>query len=285
MAQVRRAQSSTVRRAAFGETAVQMGFVADADVRRTLGEQEAVRNKGAQPHAIGQLLQAKGHLTPEQVVTVLRGMSNSQLPLSREGVHIAAQLRSRHLQASNVIGIAGAIEYDVATTAAELAITLSCMEHGRVVAVDANLHEPQLHKLLGTPASPGFAEAVQAGQAHPTPMDTRFGTLTLLPAGRSNGDSVVAMMSPAAAHVIDRYRNHCRYVILSLGDILTRPEAAVGASRCDGVVLVVRAEQSHKHEVAEVQRRLHGLNVGLSGVILTRPVRRSRPWFWIGGPR
>lgn len=274
-----------MRRAAFGETAVQMGFVADADVRRTLGEQEAERNKGAQPHAIGQLLQAKGHLTPDQVVTVLRGMFNSKLPLSREGIHIAAQLRARHFRTSNVIGIAGAAEVDVANTTAELAITLSCMEHGRVVAVDANLHEPLLHRLLGTPASPGFAEAVASGEATPTPMDTCFGTLTVLPAGRRNCDSAIAMMSPEAARVIDTYRTQCRYVLLNLGDMLTRPEAAIGASRCDGVVLVVRAYKSQKREVAEAQRRLRGLNVGISGVILTRLVRRGRAWFCFGGAR
>jgi Mrp family chromosome partitioning ATPase len=283
MAQVR--ASAPSRRAPFGETAVHMGFVADADVRTALGEQEASRSHGAQPHAIGQLLQAKGRLSADQVMSVLRGMADGQVPLSRDGIRIAAQLRARHAAANSVIGIAGTTDDDAAATTAELAVTLSFMEQGRIVAIDTNLRDPQLHKLLDAPASPGLAEAIESGHERLNPIFTRFGSLAVLPAGHSAQEACTALMSPAAAQLVDVYRRQCRYVLLNLGDLLRRPEALVCASRCDSVVVVLRAYQTRKSQVAEIQRSLQGLNVAISGIVIAKAPRRKRVWSWFGGGR
>jgi Mrp family chromosome partitioning ATPase len=82
-------------------------------------------------------------------------------------------------------------------------------------------------------------------------------------------------MSPESARLIESYRQRYRYVLVNLGDVMRHPEAAVTASRCDGVVVVLRAGLSQKDELRGIQRLLLGLKVGLSGVVLARAATRQ----------
>ena len=169
-----------------------------------------------------------------------------------------------------MIGITGTLACDVAQTAVEIAVALAVMAQGQVLLVDANLRAPSLHQLMGMPLAPGLSEHITLGAAAPLPMSTQVAALAAVPAGAPMADLLAACMSPAAAAVIDGFRQQHRYVLVNLGPINTYPEAAITASRCDGVLTVLHAGLSQKGELSDMQRMLEGLNVRHSGIVIAR---------------
>lgn len=256
----------------FGDTAVRLGYIDDHQLRDALAEQSRRREGGRASGPIGALLLEQGLLSPSQITAVLRQLAGGELPLSEDGIRLAARLKVVHATPGNVIGISGSDPRDCARTTAELAVALAVMEQGLVVAVDTQVREPLLHTLLGAPAAPGLLEAVAHQPVAPLP--TRVAALGLMPAGQPMGDAVAACMSPEAGDVIERLRTRHRYVLVNLGPITRHPEAAVGASRCDGVLLVLRGGLSRKDELRDMARMLTGLKVGLSGVVIARAATR-----------
>jgi Mrp family chromosome partitioning ATPase len=261
----------------FGNTAVRLGYVGGQAIEDALGEQAQQRGRGNVVSPIGLLLQEKGLLTPEQITAVLRQLSGGELPLSEDGIRLAARLKVIHAAASNLIGVTAAVPQDATRTIVELAVGLAVMEQGRVLLVDANVREPSVHTLLEVPAAPGLLEHITQGIDAPPPLATRLASLSVVPAGAMVPDAVSLCMSPETAAVIDAYRAQYRYVLVNLGQVTRQPEAAVTASRCDGVVVVLRAGTSQKSELRDMQQLLSGLKVSLSGVVLARPFMRREP--------
>jgi Mrp family chromosome partitioning ATPase len=257
----------------FGDTAVRLGYLSAGQVQEALQDQARRREAGvASP--IGSLLRERGLLTPEQITAVLRQLAGGDMPLSEDGIRLAARLKVLHAAAGNVIGVTGTLAEDVSRTTVELAVALAVMGQGQVLVVDANLRAPSLHELLGTQLAPGLAEHIAAQGERPLPLLTRVPALGAVPAGQPTPDLVASCMSPAAADVIDGYRRNYRYVLLNLGHITTQPEAAVTASRCDGVLIVLHAGVSQRSELSDMERMLEGLKVTHSGIVIARPATR-----------
>lgn len=259
----------------FGDAAVRLGYLDADQVRETLLEQARRRRYSPLASPIGSLLRERGLLTPSQITAVLRHLSGGDLPPSDDGIHLAVQLRVLHAQAGNIIGITGSTRQDSARTTVELAVALAVMEQGAVLAVDADVRHPSLQALMQTPLIPGLTEHIAAGGAHaPLPLPCRVEALGVVPAGAPAADVVAMCMSREAAAVIEGFRQQHRYVLVNLGPIMTQPEAAVTASRCDGVLTVLQAGRSRKSELREMQRMLQGLGVRHSGVVLARLLAR-----------
>lgn len=261
----------------FGATAVHLGYVSEDNVERVLEAQADARSRNATSGPIGSLLMERGLLTPEQLTSVLRHLAGGALPLSEDGIRLAARLKVLHAAAGNVVGITATLPEDAARATGELAVGLAVMEQGHVLAIDSNLRSPSLHQRLGTPLMPGLLERIaQADRAVP-PVPTKVPALDVVSAGPAGDDFVSQCMSPQASRLIEGYRERYRYVLVNLGDLRRHPEAAVMASRCDGVIVVLRAGVSQKSEMRDVQRMLGGLGVRLSGIVLARrPTRKER---------
>lgn len=259
----------------FGAAAVRLGYVSEDQVQQTLAAQASARSRNAQTGPIGALLMERGLLTPGQITSVLRHLAGGTLPLSEDGIRLAARLKVLHAAAGNVIGITGTLAEDASRTTCEIAVGLAVMEQGDVLAIDANLRAPSLHERLGTPLSPGLLERIALGDAATAPVQTKVAALNAVAAGVAGEDFLSLCMSPEAARLIESYRATYRYVLVNLGDLRRHPEAAVLASRCDGIVVVLHAGLSQKSELLDIQRLLFGLDVGLSGVVLARPATRQ----------
>jgi Mrp family chromosome partitioning ATPase len=259
----------------FGDTAVRLGYVSSEQLQVGLDEQSVQRVAGRVPSPIGALLRDKGLLTPHQITAVLRHLTGGQLPLSEDGVRLAAQLKVLHAGAGNVIGVTGTLDEDVACATVEIAVGLAVMEQGQVLALDGNVRRPALHRLLQAPQGPGWLEHIGSASDGAAPLATRVPALSLLPAGGPVDDPIASVMSPGAGDLIERYRSQHRYVLVNLGPITLQPEAAVTASRCDGVIVVLRAGLSQKGELRDIERMLAGLKVRLSGVVLSRRATRA----------
>lgn len=263
----------------FGDAAVKLGYVSKDAVNTALRDQAQLRQKGAASTPIGTLLAEKGLLTPGQITAVLRHLAHSNLPLSEDGIRLAARLKVLHAASSNIIGIAATEPGDAVVLASELAVAMAVMEQGQVMLVDADAHHSQVHRQFGLPATPGFMERVRAITADDQapvgmPVPSMSG-LSVLPWGQAAEDTASLSVSPEAGQLLNALRAQHRYIFVVLGDVLCHPEAAVTASRCDGMLLALRAGVSDKTQLGHVQQLLQGLKVPLSGVVVTKAAPRS----------
>ena len=130
-------------------------------------------------------------------------------------------------------------------TAANLAVTIAQGLDEFVLLVDADLRNPQLHRIFGVPdqGEKGLSTHLSEGE----PLErllrkTSIEKLTVLPAGNSASNPaellVSAKMKAFISEVRDRYPD--RIVVFDSPPTELAPESLVMANEVDGVFMVVR---------------------------------------------
>ncbi len=135
-------------------------------------------------------------------------------------------------------------------TALNLALTLAHVHGKRVLLVDANLRAPRIHVLLQTSAGAGLAACLGAAAPPSLPVVGLMDTLALLPAGAAGADPGL-IASDAMRHLLAGTRGKYDWVVLDGASVNAQPETAGLAAIVDGVVLVVRADETPGRTVSE----------------------------------
>ncbi len=126
------------------------------------------------------------------------------------------------------------------TVAVNLGVTLA-QSGKRVLVLDADLRRPTLHALLGTPASPGFTDAL-AGAADPLScvLATRVPNLYALPGGAPASPHADLLESGRVIAVLDALRPSFDVIILDTSSLSASSDALALAPLCDAAIEVVR---------------------------------------------
>ncbi|MFC4071107.1 polysaccharide biosynthesis tyrosine autokinase [Actinoplanes subglobosus] len=180
------------------------------------------------------------------------------------------------------------------TTAANLAVTLA--RTGRkVVLVDADLRNPQLHRVFQAPGDRGLTMLLDGDAAAGDVLeDTGVRNLRLLPAGHRRlvpgGGHVDLLDSDRIATVLRSVRDHADVVVLDSPAVLTAADAIALAAVSDQVLLVGdfarTGRETVRRALAELAEVVRGnirpvlVNVPRSAGALiphTRPVTANQP--------
>ena len=177
------------------------------------------------------------------------------------------------------IGVTSADFRDGKTT---LSISLaSCLAHdfnAQVMLVDADFHTHSIGKEYGLEDRPGLSD-VLAGSVTLPAVANRFrqAPLTVVTAGRARMDPAWMARSEQLVTTIDQMKKMNGFVVLDLPATLKSMNAPILASRCDGVIVVVRAGQTSHRDLERVMELLQDANV--IGVVLNR--QRSSVPAWV----
>jgi capsular exopolysaccharide synthesis family protein len=133
------------------------------------------------------------------------------------------------------------------TIAQHLAETAAALGQ-RVLLVDADLRHPQLHQRLGLKNNYGLSDLVQRGlnlneviQQYPNQAD-----LFLLSGGSGVDDPVKLFSSPQLEHLMEQFRSFFDLVIYNTPPLVGLSDAQLVAKHADGILLVVRLEQTDR---------------------------------------
>lgn len=137
-----------------------------------------------------------------------------------------------------------------------------------VVAVDADLRRPRLHRLFGLDARSGLSESLVEGTAegrlHPTDIEG----LSALTSGGLPPDPAQLLASPRTKELLQQLAEQADAVVVDSAPILPVADAAVLAPAVDGVLLVLRAGKSRREAAQQAVERLHQAGANLVGVVL-----------------
>ena len=157
------------------------------------------------------------------------------------------------------------------TVATNLALALAEI-HRRVLLIDADLRRPRLHEIFHLSNEWGLSDLL-LGKVSPTGYEglglrTEYQELHLLPAGSRNGSISGLLHSTLMPEVLARARKEYDTVIIDTPPMLQIADARVLGRLADGVILVVRSNETTRDTIHAASQRLLEDGTRIIGTIL-----------------
>jgi len=210
-------------------------------------------------------------MTAEQLNQLIT-VSDPQSPIAEAYRTLRTNLEFSSLDhplKSMVVTSAGP-EEGKSTTLANLAVATA--QAGRkVILVDCDLRRPRLHELFGVNNESGLTTMVvdETAMKQPPLQETGVPGLQLLPSGPHPPNPVELLASRRMAEVIDLLTGQADTVLFDAPPVITVTDAAVLASRVDGVLLVISAGATKRDYVRQAKALLEKVNARVVGTVLT----------------
>ena len=175
------------------------------------------------------------------------------------------------------------------TTLANLAVTMA-QAGNRVLAVDCDLRRPNLHRLFGLDNAAGLttmilqAQGGVAGEVSPI-RATSVPGLSVLTSGPLPPNPSELLSSRRLSELLTQLRGEADILLLDAPPIMAVADAAILASRVDGVLLVVQAGKTKRDLARRAQAALQKANANLLGVVLTNVKMDSSIFSYYGASR
>ncbi len=163
---------------------------------------------------------------------------------------------------------APAADPDKSVVAANLAIAIA-QAGEKVILVDADLRRPHLHRMFDMMQSPGLTEWARSRDERAPLVESGVPGLRLLPSGELPPNPADILGSQRMALMVKVLLSQCAVVVLDTPPVTVGLDAAVLGSRCDGLLLTMRAGRSRRESVKQAQARLEEHQVRLLGAVLT----------------
>ena len=154
---------------------------------------------------------------------------------------------------------------------ANLAISLAKSLEEPILLLDCDLRKPRLHTMFGFGNVSGLSDHFIKGMDISALIQkTTINNLSLLPAGSKSFHSAELLSSKRMSHLIDEIKNihKDRIILIDSPPPLSTAEPIAIARQVDGVILVVKCEDTPRGMVEEVIK-----NIGkekILGVVLNR---------------
>lgn len=155
------------------------------------------------------------------------------------------------------------------TTLANLAVTLAQAER-EVILVDCDLRRPSQHEIFGLSNGVGLTTMVvdDGAMKDPPLLDTGVAGLRLLPSGPLPPNPSELVGSRRMAEIISVLGERSDIALFDAPPIVAVTDAAVLASRVDGVLLVIKAGATKRDHAQRANALLEKVNAHLLGVVL-----------------
>ena len=156
------------------------------------------------------------------------------------------------------------------TTLANLAV-VSAQAGRNVVLVDSDLRRPTLHQVFGLSNETGLTSVIldEEALAAPPLQDSGIEGLLVLPSGPQPPNPAELMGSKRMGELIAALAERADQVFFDSPPVVAVTDAAVLATKVDGVLLVVGAGKTRREQARSAVRRLEQINARLVGTVLT----------------
>jgi capsular exopolysaccharide synthesis family protein len=153
-------------------------------------------------------------------------------------------------------------------TLANLAVSMA--QGGRkTILVDCDLRRPTQHTLFGVAAQPGFTEALLSDNPAPALVSVGVENLSLLPAGSTPPNPADLLGSRRLQSLIATLQSQADIVLFDAPPLLAVSDAALLATKVDGVLLVVGAGKTQRDHAQRAKELLEKIHVRVVGAVLT----------------
>lgn len=156
---------------------------------------------------------------------------------------------------------------DAETAIANLAVSMAQSER-KVIAVDANLRQPALHKVFGMPNAAGLVDLLTEADGELELNATGVDGLRVMTAGQPIATASDALSSQRMDHAIARLAAMADVVLFAAPPVTQYSDAAVLASKVDGALLVVGAGKTRRDSAQQARDILTRAHANLIGAVM-----------------
>jgi capsular exopolysaccharide synthesis family protein len=153
------------------------------------------------------------------------------------------------------------------TTLANLAVTMAQAEQ-RVILVDCDLRRPSLHTLFDCSNDVGLTSMILSQDDELPLQETGVPGLSLLPSGPLPPRPADILGSKRMESVIARLRSQADIVLFDTPPVIAVTDAAVLATKVDGVLLVFQANKTSRDRARRARQMLEKVKANIVGVVL-----------------
>jgi non-specific protein-tyrosine kinase len=156
----------------------------------------------------------------------------------------------------------------------------------RVLLVDADLRQGNLHELFDLPNQRGLSDLL-AGSLLPDEswlLNTAVPNLKILPRGSDPDTPSELLSSEHMSKVLTHLSRMADQVLVDSSPVLAVTDALVLAPRVDGVVLVLQAGRVSRTEAQKVVNSLLSVGATVMGTVLTRSKTASVGYYYVPQP-
>lgn len=155
------------------------------------------------------------------------------------------------------------------TTLANLAVTMAQVDQ-RVIVVDCDLRRPQIHQLFGLENSHGLTSMMldDAFLENPPLQPTEVSGLRILTSGPLPPRPADLLGSKRMGQIIGSLCDQADIVLFDAPPVMSATDAAVLATRVDGVLLVISAGETKREHAINALERLRKINANVLGSVL-----------------
>ncbi|HEY52163.1 MAG TPA: CpsD/CapB family tyrosine-protein kinase [Caldilineae bacterium] len=154
------------------------------------------------------------------------------------------------------------------TTLANLGV-ISAQAGKRVILLDCDLRRPQLHELLGLSNNEGVSTALLEQDAIPPLQDTEVDNLQVMTSGPLPPNPADLLASKRMDALLAQLLKQADLVLLDAPPVTAATDAALLASKVDGVLLVVSAGHTKREHAERAKDLLEKVNANVVGAVLT----------------
>ena len=223
---------------------------------------------------MGETMERAGNFLPrlDQDPFASAGVDHNVVTLTAPASAAAEQFRTlyfrlerlKQLRPLKVVSVTSALPGEGKTvTALNLALTAARASlDRRILLIDADLRRGAVAGLLGIRSTPGLRELLE-GEAEIRDVLRRFQgeRLAVIPCGGASAEPTHALASARMRQLLERVRGHFDEVYVDLPPTLPFADAAILGSLSDGVLMVIRANQTSARYVHQAVEMLAGAPV------------------------
>jgi capsular exopolysaccharide synthesis family protein len=206
----------------------------------------------------GERILSLNNVAPAGVARKIVTLSDPHSVPSEQYGFLAMNVRQRcGRTGSKVVAITSAAGGEGKTlTSINLAVMLSRTGPERVLLVECDLRRPWVHEYLGLSPSRGLATLLRRPDDPLEPYLATVGPLTVLPGGSPLSDALELLSSDQTRVLFHRLRARFQYVVADLPPIVPIADSKILVDLSDGVVVVVRANQTPRDLLAHALERI-----------------------------
>ena len=160
------------------------------------------------------------------------------------------------------------------TTLSNLVVSIA-QAGRRVILVDGDLRHPRLHELFGLDNRQGLTTVVGQASGDIPLQESGVNGLRVLAAGPLPDIPADLIASPAVETLIATLREQADIVLFDAPPVVTVTDAAVLASKVDGVLLVINAGRTRREYAQRAKALLAQVHARVVGAVLTNAPHES----------
>lgn len=154
------------------------------------------------------------------------------------------------------------------TTALNLAAAYA-QEGRRTLLIDANLRNPVLHSVFGITNRTGLVQVLAEGTpVEACAMPSGIDGLTLLASGPTPYNPSELLASHRMDELLENARRKYEVVIIDTPSMLEVTDSQLIASKCDGILLVIRAGRVKQSAAVKAKELLTHVKANVLGFVL-----------------